>query len=268
MCPFGGPLFDGRSLGLFAHLVCHCWLIETQRDGLILVDTGFGSADVDNPSRVAGFFRRLNNIQFRHSLTAVAQIKRLGFAPADVRHILLTHLDFDHAGGLGDFPEATVHVLQDEYTAAKTLKGWRATRRYRESQWQRSQSWRFYEPAGEQWKGFSRVTPVMGLHEEVLMVALPGHSVGHAGIAVSTQGQWKLHAGDAYFHRSEVHKPQRHCPPGLRLYQRLMDEDRAARINTQNRLRALALTESRDVQIICSHDAAELREVQSGSAAR
>jgi glyoxylase-like metal-dependent hydrolase (beta-lactamase superfamily II) len=24
-----------------------------------------------------------------------------------VRHIVLTHLDFDHAGGLEDFPEAT-----------------------------------------------------------------------------------------------------------------------------------------------------------------
>jgi glyoxylase-like metal-dependent hydrolase (beta-lactamase superfamily II) len=36
------------------------------------------------------------------------QVQRLGFDPRDVRHIVLTHLDFDHAGGLDDFPHATV----------------------------------------------------------------------------------------------------------------------------------------------------------------
>ncbi|MDB6052007.1 MAG: Beta-lactamase [Pseudomonas sp.] len=265
MCPFGGPLFDGTTLGLFANLVCHCWLIETDRDGLILVDTGFGSADVENPSRIASFFRHFNNIKFKHSLTAVSQVKQLGFAPSDVRHIVLTHLDFDHAGGLSDFPDAMVHVMQTEYTAAKILDGWRATRRYREMQWQRSRHWRFYEPDGEQWKGFSSVTPVQGLDQEILMVPLPGHTSGHAGIAVCSQGHWKLHAGDAYFHHGEIHRPRRHCPPGLRFYQRMMDQDHAARVSTQNRLRALALTELDDMQIICSHDAAELRHVQSNS---
>lgn len=42
MCPFGGALFDGFSAGLRAHLCCHCLLLETERDGLVLVDTGFG----------------------------------------------------------------------------------------------------------------------------------------------------------------------------------------------------------------------------------
>lgn len=30
-CPLGGRLFDGRSKGLKGHLVCHCWLIETDQ---------------------------------------------------------------------------------------------------------------------------------------------------------------------------------------------------------------------------------------------
>jgi hypothetical protein len=73
MCPFGGALFDGSSKGLFAHLVCHCWLIETRTNGLVLVDTGFGCADVESPSRIDPGFRFFNNIKFRTSLTAQAQ---------------------------------------------------------------------------------------------------------------------------------------------------------------------------------------------------
>ena len=48
-CPLGGALFDGRSRGLTGRLVCHCLLIETDRDGLVLVDTGYGLRDVDHP---------------------------------------------------------------------------------------------------------------------------------------------------------------------------------------------------------------------------
>ncbi len=32
-----------------------------------------------------------------------------------MRHIVLTHLDVDHAGGLPDFPDARVHVFAREH---------------------------------------------------------------------------------------------------------------------------------------------------------
>ncbi|WP_223281445.1 MBL fold metallo-hydrolase [Streptomyces antnestii] len=38
--------------------------------------------------------------------TAVRQVAALGYDIEDVRHIVLTHLDLDHAGGLRDFPPA------------------------------------------------------------------------------------------------------------------------------------------------------------------
>lgn len=44
----------------------------------------------------------------------------------DVRHIVLTHLDFDHAGGLDDFPEATVHMLQIERDVAVAQRSYHA----------------------------------------------------------------------------------------------------------------------------------------------
>lgn len=109
MCPVGGRLFDGFSQGLTASLVCHCLLIETDQHGLVLVDTGFGSCDVREPRRrLSPFFIALNNVKFDDRFTALFQVRQLGFDPADVRHIVLTHLDFDHAGGLEDLDRKSV----------------------------------------------------------------------------------------------------------------------------------------------------------------
>jgi N-acyl homoserine lactone hydrolase len=41
---------------------------------------------------------------------------KLGFSPADVSNIILTHLHFDHAGNLGAFPNAQVYVQEKELT--------------------------------------------------------------------------------------------------------------------------------------------------------
>ncbi|MCT6593266.1 MBL fold metallo-hydrolase, partial [Pantoea dispersa] len=72
--------------------------------GLIIVDTGLGTQDLRHPDRrLSGFFRALYNIRYNEQLSALAQIQLLGFRPEDVRHIILTHLDFDHAGGISDF---------------------------------------------------------------------------------------------------------------------------------------------------------------------
>ena len=50
--------------------------------------------------------------------TAAHQIAALGYSLDEVRHIVLTHLDLDHAGGMADFPRAQVHVLAAEHNAA------------------------------------------------------------------------------------------------------------------------------------------------------
>jgi len=111
-CRLGGTIFDGTSRRLFASIPTHCLLIETER-GLVLVDTGYGVQDVRHPrSRLSLTWPTVLNVRLREQETALHQIEALGFSARDVRHIVLTHLDFDHAGGLEDFPEARVHVME------------------------------------------------------------------------------------------------------------------------------------------------------------
>lgn len=262
MCPVGGALFDGFSRSLTARLVCHCLLIETNQ-GLVLVDTGFGQQDVQAPySRLSPFFIHFNNIQFDRKYTAISQIEQLGFSPRDVRHIVLTHLDFDHAGGLEDFPEATVHVMQSEAQAAKARHGFVGSRRYRPSQWDDVQSWKYYAAGGEPWFGFEAVRDLDGLPPEILLIPLVGHTRGHAGVAINTPEGWLLNAGDAYFYRHEM-DAQYSCTPGLRAYQWMMEVDREARLHNQERLRGLSRDRSSQVQMFCSHDAVEFETFAS-----
>ncbi|MGI4876294.1 MAG: MBL fold metallo-hydrolase, partial [Janthinobacterium lividum] len=256
--------------GLTGRLVCHCLLIETDAHGLVLVDTGYGLRDVDHPHRgprprITRAMRTLLNIQLRESETAIRQIEALGFRASDVRHIVLTHLDFDHAGGLEDFPGAAVHVLEKEWSAATgPRKGFVPRNRYRPSQLDDVGDWHRYGAIGEPWFGFDAVRDLDGLPPEILFVPLPGHTWGHAGVAIRRPDGWLLHAGDAYFYRGEMRSATRTCTPGLRGYQTLMEVSREARFANQQRLRELSIERRGEVKVICAHDPVEFEQAAAG----
>jgi glyoxylase-like metal-dependent hydrolase (beta-lactamase superfamily II) len=260
MCPRGARLLKGEG-GLFERTisVCHCLLIEGA-DGLVLVDTGFGRGDVANPGQLGRFFNTAVSPQLSAGETAYAQLPALGFEPGDVRHIVTTHLDLDHSGGLPDFPDAEVHVLGRELTAALN-PDWRARTRYIPQHWQHGPKWVEHEAGGEEWMGFGAVRILPGSGGEILLIPLPGHTLGHTGVAIRRGDRWLLHCGDAFFFHGEVETPP-HCPPGLRFFQNINQTDGAQRRENQERLRELAARHGDQVELICSHDPYSL-EVQA-----
>jgi glyoxylase-like metal-dependent hydrolase (beta-lactamase superfamily II) len=264
-CPLGGALFDGAAKGPLARIVTHCLLIETDR-GLVLVDTGYGLQDVRRAhARLPWIWPAVLNIRLREADTALRQIEALGFSARDVRHIVLTHLDFDHAGGVEDFPQARLHVLAAEREIAERRpKGFVANQRYRPLQWDGVRDWRTYEQGGEPWFGFDAVRSLDGLPPEILMTPLRGHTLGHAGVAIDTGAGWLLHAGDAYLHHGQMDLCRAHMPAGLAVYQHIMDSDRPARLHNQERLRALKRDRG-EVRIFCSHDAVELSALSAAA---
>jgi glyoxylase-like metal-dependent hydrolase (beta-lactamase superfamily II) len=259
MCPVGGALFYESAVPHDERrLVCHCLLIETDRHGLVLVDTGLGASDVGPRSRIPGMFRVMNRPRLARGESAIDQVRLLGFTPQDVRHIVLTHLDFDHAGGIEDFPWADVHVLRTEHAAACERDGFIARHRYVPEQWDRGVHWKTYQAGrGESWFGFSAVRQLGGMPPDILIIPLRGHTAGHAGVAVRDQDRWLLHAGDAYFDYLEMSPSRPSCTVGRRLYQRMMDVDRPARFDNQERLRELVRDHSGEVQVFCAHDPVE-----------
>jgi glyoxylase-like metal-dependent hydrolase (beta-lactamase superfamily II) len=246
----GGSL-DGSSL-LYAPAaqLCHCLLIEAP-NSLVLVDTGMGIAD-----RTGGPH------EHRDALTALRQVEALGYDARDVRHIVLTHLDFDHAGGLDDFPAAAVHLLDAEEKAATRRPTLVDRIRYRPQQWASRPRWVTYPMSeGEPWFGFECVRKLAGVPPGILLVPLPGHTVGHSGVAVQTAAGWLLHAGDSYFHPDEIRPHRAGRAPGLRALERILEKNRSALLNTQARLRDLVLDHSDEVAVFCSHDVIAFEEM-------
>ncbi|HEY0414668.1 MAG TPA: hypothetical protein VGD66_16155 [Allosphingosinicella sp.] len=125
--------------------------------------------------------------------------------------------------------------------------------------------WRRYSGQGEPWFGFPAVRGLEGLPPEILLVPLPGHTWGHAGVAIDTGAGWLLHAGDAYFYRKEVRRARRRCTPGLRAYQVMMEVDRSQRLENQARLRRLSLAHAAEVKILCAHDPVEFERAAAGT---
>ncbi|MEV1121331.1 MBL fold metallo-hydrolase [Actinosynnema sp. NPDC049800] len=264
MRPFGGKLVSGEgSYFRAAELVCHVLLLETD-DGLVLVDSGLGLDDVRRPDEtLVRRWRSMARPALAEAETALRQVEALGFAASDVRDVVLTHLDFDHAGGLRDFPDARVHVSAEELAAAtRPGRSGNDRMRYPDAQWAHGPKWTPHEATGETWFGFDGVREV---RPDVLLVPLFGHTHGHTGVAVRVGDRWLLHAGDSYFFHGEM-AAERHCPPALGYMQKRMQVLPELRVANQKRLRQLVRDHGDSVDVFSAHDATELRRHQRAHA--
>jgi len=111
MCPAGGGLIMGGPLGTPAELVCHCLLVESSV-GLVLVETGMFASDESTARRTHQSTMRALRPRPGIESTAKKAIEKLGFSADDVQHVIPTHLDVDHAGGLQGF--GSVRPLEGE----------------------------------------------------------------------------------------------------------------------------------------------------------
>ena len=250
MCPLGGP----RVWGEPGRLVGHVLAIETARDGVVLVDTGVGLDDVAAPLRRLGPIAGVGGFPRDPAVTARRQLEAMGFQAGDVRHIVVTHFDLDHAGGIPDFPGATVHLLRAEMDAARTPPTFFERQRYRRPHVAAVARWETYATTGEAWRGFAAAQRLTGLADDLLIVPLIGHSRGHAAVAVPDGDRWWLHAGDAYFRRGDVLGE-----PGPRAhgwFERLAAWDRS-RIAANHQRLAEAMHDPA-LTVFCAHDPAEL----------
>jgi glyoxylase-like metal-dependent hydrolase (beta-lactamase superfamily II) len=170
-------------------------LIESN-DGLILVDTGLGTRDYIDLPGIVRIFKVVTIVPLNPEEAAIRQIPKLGYQPEDVNHIVLTHMHFDHAGGLPDFSWTKVHVHHLEYQSIKSDKKYSWTDGgYNRHVLDHEPDVELYEEKGEKWYDFGAIR--LRLEPEMYLLPLFGHTAGHCGVAVKDGDGWLLHVGDA-----------------------------------------------------------------------
>lgn len=171
-----------------------CLLIET-RQGVVLVDTGLGRGDYVHKPAILRLFEVLTKVPLDPQEALVVQIADLGYSPESVRDIVLTHMHFDHCGGVPDFPHARVHVHRREYEAFRGPRrrwtDWGYVPRHLAHQ----PELELYDSTGETWFDFAAIR--LPFEPEMWLVPLFGHTRGHCGVAVRTELGWLFHVGDA-----------------------------------------------------------------------
>lgn len=121
--PRGARLRGGDAPGLGpARLACRRRLVEHPQ-GRVLVDTGLGPSDAAEPSRVSAAIRAAGRPTPEPDVTAIARLRRAGHDPRDLRHIVMTRVGFDHAGGLPDVLWATALVRAQEARGLASRRG-------------------------------------------------------------------------------------------------------------------------------------------------
>ena len=169
-------------------------LVDTN-EGPVLVDTGLGLHDHESPTRLVKFFRFQMGIPYAPQETIIRQLERMKISPTEIRHIIMTHLHFDHAGGLPDFPWASIHLHKKEYEAMLKPKTLLEKFAYDKADFGHKPNWVLYEHSIDKWFEFDAIA--LPFEPRIHLIPLFGHTSGHCGVAIRDGEGWVFQAADA-----------------------------------------------------------------------
>lgn len=156
-------------------------------EGLLAIDAGLAAG-----VHVPRLQRRFAPVPTDGPHDVGASLRDRGLDVADVRWLVITHLDWDHAGGLATFPNAEILVHRPEREFADTFPG---RQRYQPKLWPPEFDPVVYDLDPEPYGPFDRSRALTDAGD-VRLVPLPGHSPGQVGVAVETEGPTFLFSAD------------------------------------------------------------------------
>lgn len=164
------------------------------RDGLVLFDAGLDPAmatDPDYISSAIGWFllHRIFRLYIGPDDSLDKKLEGLGYDAADIRKVVISHLHFDHIGGIAAVPQAELIVSSEEW---RQLSGPHPEREWilREHIELPGAKWRQIEFAPSDdplFAPFGGCYDVMG-DGSMTLLPTPGHTAGSMSMLVRTGG--------------------------------------------------------------------------------
>jgi glyoxylase-like metal-dependent hydrolase (beta-lactamase superfamily II) len=211
-----------------------------------LFDSGLGSQVAQQYRQDMPWWARVFFKYDEPVLPARQQLDQAGIPP--IERIILSHAHWDHASGLGDFPEAVVWAAPEELTvvahAAPGLGGsWPSQVSLKSIRWQALD----FKPQPH--KGFERSIDLFA-DGSVVLVPMSGHTPGSIGMFVTVaSGKRFFFCGDAVW-RADALKDgsPKFWPASL-----IVDKDRELTQYTIERMRQL-VKQDPGLVVVPAHD--------------
>jgi glyoxylase-like metal-dependent hydrolase (beta-lactamase superfamily II) len=189
------------------------FLVEHPGAGPILIDTGLDPVAADDLKQTFGrLLARTGGRTFSvdPSQAVRVQLHARDVDPDEVRYVVMTHLHYDHASGMSQFPDATFLLTDREWQAAhapfRLLHGYVA-KHFRDPFAYRTLD--FESARASSYSTFGRSLDLLG-DGSVRLLSTPGHTHGHLSVVLRTATREVLVAGDAVYTRHTLatgHRP-------------------------------------------------------------
>lgn len=203
------------------------FLVHHPSAGPFLVDTGLHQSVASSPSENLG---RLNASLFRPQLEpgqdVPSQLRARGIDAKSIRLVVMTHLHYDHASGMADFPGATFVLSEDEWIAATTERR-PFFHGYRPAHYDYAFDYRTVSYASESVTSYSTFGRTFDLFGDgsVRLASTPGHSAGHQSVICRLAERDLVIAGDAIYTIAQLHGgPEPARPQDLHNWRRSLRE--------------------------------------------
>lgn len=178
-----------------------CFLIRHPSAGLILVDTGLHPSIASDPTENLGRFTTwLMRPELEPGNDVLSRLRDKGISPADIRMVMFTHLHYDHASAISEFPDSTLIVNDVEWQYAATVK-FPQFKGYRREQYDYAFDFRtisFDSDKVSSYASFGRTLDLFG-DGSVRIAFTPGHSPGHQSLICRLKEQDLVISGDAIY---------------------------------------------------------------------
>lgn len=175
------------------------FLVEHPGVGAILIDTGFHPSVAADPRQNLGpLAGRFIKVRMDHDQAVAVQLAQRGLQPADIRVVVMTHLHFDHASAVSDFPGSTFVLDRREWDAA-AAGGVREG--YNRRHFDHAFDWQTLDFQAREIASFAAFGHSADLFGDgsVRLLATPGHTPGHMSVLLRLKSGEMLLTGDAIY---------------------------------------------------------------------